>query len=192
MGKVLHASYSGHFPWCESETSIEPYALEGDSIAQIMIPFWRILEWQFTISYDFGDGLVVETETFVPEKFSSPFQTISKEEDFVCAYAGVGRDGLAGSSGQIHYIKFGGNHYQNFLGFDYFREGNDEQAPVSIDPNYSPSSVSVGTIGISGNGFAFIKSLYSTSSSYSVNVTLVANQYWPYGGTYDIATGNRL
>ena len=190
MGKVLHASYSGYFPWCESSQDIAPYSIIGTNISEIMLPFWRVSEWDFSIAYDFGSGIVFENEFFIPEKFSFPYSQIETEEDFVCAFAGVGKDGLVGGSGQIHFISFGGTHFQNSLGFDYFREGNDEQGPVSIDPDYSSPSYVVGEISISGNGFSFAKQLYSDNASFVINVYLVASQYWSYGGTYNILTGN--
>jgi len=86
MGKVLHASKSGYFPRCLSDSSELPrdsnYIIGG--IQEVMTPFWRVRKWEISVTGSFSDGGLTQWDFngTANELFGNP--VIEKEEDLIC------------------------------------------------------------------------------------------------------------
>lgn len=101
MGKVLHASYSGWFPFCVTESDGSnvgegteyPIAM---SLNESMYLYWKVKSWQVNITLD------TTTASFPFERRGEgdPMPNPTKEEDLVC-YSGIGGDFFPSGFDQI-------------------------------------------------------------------------------------------
>jgi hypothetical protein len=199
MGKVLHASYSGYFPFCIPEGTPEncPWTL-----GKAMQTYWRIRTWTFSAS-----GIVTNDEdpsdTF---PFSSVYTDITSrdfetgepqtlEERLVCENY-FGTEFILRNNAYIDFSSqsgtSGGLYNSGLYGevIDY-REG-------PLEFFFSANGSSAFNISILGANIP-INMIWENDeqdeSSYSItsgSATLTPTLWWSYGGTYDTATGNPL
>jgi hypothetical protein len=68
MGKVLHASGSGYFPFCPADSIDDSPFKITTSLANMMGLYWRVKQWKITASGSFT--ILYESENFIPFIFS--------------------------------------------------------------------------------------------------------------------------
>ena len=204
MGKVLHASYSGYFPFCigtADQSKIgkyKPYPISM-SLDDIMKAFWRVKTWRVK-------GLLLDSIA-TPQYLDrdGDFIEITKEEELVCA-VGFGfvitKDDEDGYPDRAEFylwkvnetstvIKKNNSFYPRILfGFEYFTlSGSNEIASSELDWNTSPSTEDAGTIKFMNYEISGFKITGNTSY---VGGSITPEEYWSYGGTYNTSTGQRL
>jgi hypothetical protein len=182
MGKVLHASKSGYFPFC-----LQPFSSEGSfhfttaTLENAMRAFWVLRSFSITGSYNTFDS---------SRDFNIVLSnTASTEEEIVCnpiwevsSYSNLNTESINGSwySGNNFYT------YGDLIVPDYsisaiYEEGGGAGfAITSLDYSDYAESFSL-------EGMTF----YGTSggaSGFSINPI----SYWSYGETYDTTTGESL
>jgi hypothetical protein len=110
MGKVLHASYSGYFPFCIEQGT--PSSLQENlslTLLGAMTLFWRVKKWEVALggelNYTYPEGTflpgLVQSITYPNDSFfvcETRGTNIATEEDFVCVqdadnfiFASIGR-----------------------------------------------------------------------------------------------------
>ena len=202
MGKVLHASGSGYFPFCIQETDSITEGFIG-TLEQMMTIYWRVKKWKIAMS---GVGLLNEFFSSREIPFNgiayemtriTPQQT---EESIVCSsgfffntasvrissvlatgefeleFAGIKKNG------DIYAL--GGRAVVDGVGFDGIRTNSSAASEVgawSMEFFGGP---------ITGDLYAFQGGTWEGSSG--IIMTISASEYWSYGGTYDTATGAPL
>jgi hypothetical protein len=180
MGKVLHASKSGYFPFCLPEFQDDVTQFTTASVAVVMKSFWVLRSFSITGTYN-GPNSVLDFSIVLSN-------TASKEEEIVCNPTWE----VSSSSSLVDIV---GSWYDGGGGF--YKYGN------SIIPNYRISALYEQG---QGGGFVIIS---QTSSGYeetfsfegmtfygesggALSFLITPISYWSYDGTYDTATGNAL
>ena len=183
MGKVLHASESGYFPFCV-------YDLPGQSVGQgtdwplgltltkAMELYWRIKKWNAIITQD------GTTANFFFERDGEPNPiNPTSEEELVC-FRPIGGDFFPSGFDQIS-ISFG---------FVIMLPRNSLYHPaISLSGNIISNfwgslqvyGQQVGSIDVVGFGSI---NCYGFGN-FSVTGTITPVEYWSYGGTYNTSTG---
>lgn len=203
MGKVLHASYSGYFPFCigTADSSkigqYKPYPISM-SLEDIMKAFWRVKTWRVK-------GILLNNIA-VPTYYKNavPIQ-ITEEKDLVCADAFnfvIFKEDEEGYPDRCEFwlerfsenytvIKQNDSYYPRLLfGFLYYKPGFDNEIVSSeLDWNTQPSIEAAGTIKFLNYDIPGFKVFGNNSYA---NGSITPEEYWSYGGTYDTATGNPL
>lgn len=205
MGRVLHASYSGYFPFCLEEfvpsPFIQNYYFNTYDLNVAMKTFWVYKKISFSGEFDVFDPNTLETRT---EKFEIIVKSgAGKESDIVCYPSWVVE---SASSNLIDLnqdpikagspIWSGGDVTPNFLTKDgqiilpytisfYFK---DTFGPLGVylstfiggqyDP--PPSIYSFGDLTLYGEN--------ATAKTFEAKIL----EYWGYDGIWDTATGIRL
>jgi hypothetical protein len=195
MGKVLHASYSGYFPFCIIDRDFVPTNSVGGSfypvgltLDQVVALFWRVKKWTFA-------------DVFLG-KSSPPFSLFGSpenEEGFVCASGFSYQD--------IFYGDFAPGAFSQIIDFDLFTTSikvlrvNNLYYPrlffsgqYADDNGFFASGVSYqepaqpylsGEFRIHFAGMSIGMYLYSGFEDVNYYIAdLTANEYWSYGGTY--------
>ena len=206
MGKVLHASKSGYFPFCISEVGSITEGFRG-TLEQMMTIYWRVKKWNIAMS---GSGLLsglydVSFNQIAYELARlTPQQT---EESIVCSsnfffFAGSFPISLPDVVLRGFFeLEFSGARKS---GYTYSLGGRavvDGDGYNGIRTNSDGGSV-VGTWSMEFFGGPIVGNLYSQSggsqtlgdwdSSSNIIMTISASEYWSYGGTYDTSTGEPL
>lgn len=182
MGKVLHASYSGYFPFC-----LLPYpgGYVNHTTATLevaMHSFWVLK--RFSISGTYLDGFSATQNFNIVLK-----TTANSESELVCD-----KDWEVESSSNLDVIT--GNWYSS--GANFYKDGD------LIVPNYEIYALYSGGLGAglaitsldasgyldtySFQGMTFYGTMESGASSFSMNPL----EYWSYDGTFDTSTGALL
>ena len=197
MGKVLHASYSGYFPFCIPEGTPEncPWTLE-----KAMQTYWRIRTWTF-----FASGIATNTDDpsdTIP--FSSEITDITSrdnetgepqtlEEGLVCG--NLFENGILDAYCLIEFYQAetsGGLYNSGLIG---------EVVDDRVDPLefvFAANVSSAFSISILGTNIPITmtyKNDPDQESSYSItsgSATLTPTLWWSYGGTYNTSTGQPL
>jgi hypothetical protein len=202
MGKVLHASKSGYFPYCIQESADSRYAIF--SLQDLMKIYWRVRTWTFSASgtrlnandqevpfstslgniqsgFEGDEGLVAHTTEEQLVCGSGFF--LNQEEDFTYARIGI-----------TNPVKKVGDLYGGVDGRVGDNEENVEYVFRAI-PVTTQVEVS-STISIFGGTFfigAFSTGEVVSEPLLSLNLaTLTPTLWWSYGGTYNPSTGARL
>jgi hypothetical protein len=187
MGKVLHASQSGYFPYCITpyqESEFFPF-VSTSSLDDAMRLFWRIRKIRFYGTYEPTfpfEGtrnwqMVVESAADSEEKLvCNPGWVIKDQENLV-------NDGAGGlnsvfsfeevtsfGEGYVVRLSFGG-FFQDTFG----PEGWGFENPAQ---EFRPDSISFEGIQMRGE----------TAGTFNYEI----QEYWSYGGTYDTTTGQPL
>jgi len=202
MGKVLHASGSGYFPGCIVAGDPEdcPWTLE-----KAMQTYWRVRTWTFTASgiatntYDSSDSFPFSsTITGITSHDSQTDVPQTLEEGLVCGnyfqnlnpnpnddfYSFIGF-GQPETGGGLYSSGFQGEAADN-------RIYPLEFVFPAIDSTIFDISILDTDIPINMNYVnddepeEFIYDITSGSA------TLTPTEWWSYGGTYDISTGEPL
>jgi hypothetical protein len=182
MGKVLHASYSGWFPFCVEKINYPTLVYSESKLDEIMKIFWRIRKIKFYGTYFDGDDI------------ESPwdFETVSaadKEEGLVCNPGWLSTSGL-----NTFNVGFGINNvfYENIeedrFVLDSTIFGNlenpsvEEQAitfnSIAEPTETQPALDFEGIIFRINNPFLLVG---------TINYEIL--EYWSYDGIYDTTTG---
>jgi hypothetical protein len=180
MGKVLHASKSGYFPFC-----LQPFQSEGlyhftiATLENAMRAFWVLRSFSITGSYNTFDS---------SRNFSIVLSnTASTEEEIVCnpiweVYSYSNLDSISG-------LWYSGNNFYTYgdlivpdysISALYLEGGGAGFAVTSLDDSNYEETFSLENMtfyGASGGARGF-----------SINPI----SYWSYDGTYDTETGARL
>jgi hypothetical protein len=203
MGKVLHASYSGYFPFCIIERDFVPtnsvggtfYPI-GMSLDQVTALFWRVKKWTF------ADAFLGKTS----EPFSL-FGSPESEEGFVCtggfSFQGIFYGSLApGAVSQIidfdlfttsqKVLRVGNLYYPRlFFSGQYFDDSGFFSNGLTYRETAGPYLSGVFRINFAGTTISMdLYSGYEDANFYIAD--LAANEYWSYGGTYNTSTGQPL
>ena len=202
MGKVLHASASGYFPFCiVSGSKLNPseYPFQTN-LQNAMALFWKVKTWRV-------QGYITDTivQPFYVKNDTSIF-TPSDETQLVCA-VGITINTFEEVSGEFEATSIGFFNYDvsgNGVGFDgnsyvpkfvfqgtyttatFSRQGRSDTNPGSDSGNLTIS------------GFATIPLYRQPDLSpedpqapfyENGSWTITPEEYWSYGGTYDTSTG---
>ena len=219
MGKVLHASKSGYFPFCIAPPSNPALARP---LVDAMEWFWRIKSYK--VSAPASTVTVQDTDAFDKPTITTSFPAIdsifvlrpeiTSEEEIVCneglnngfvfTYTGTRTIDIPPSTFSVPLLI---GHSVAFLGSGENATGNLLQSPKTI--NLIIPTTMDGAYVISGGATNAIcgvltvkttKNLVQTFNiifsqaettliSGSINVLIEPNEYWSYGGTYNTSTG---
>jgi hypothetical protein len=199
MGKVLHASGSGYFPFCITEVDSITEGFRG-TLEQMMAIYWRVKKWEIAMS---GVGLL---DRFFPFPFNGIAYEMTRitpqetEENIVCSsnfFFNTSSVPISpGGSTGIFELQFGGAKKNGDI---YTLGGRAVVDGVGYDglrTNSSAASV-VGTWSMEFLGGPITGDLYalrdgSWDGSSGIIMTISAKEYWSYGGTYNTTTGEPL
>jgi hypothetical protein len=185
MGKVLHASYSGYFPYCiqpYSPNQFEPF-FSTSSLENAMRLFWRIRKIRFYGTY--------QTDLDPPEtrNFDIVFASAAgSEEELVCGNPGyvvesstnIITEGFFSPSFTLEEITSHSGGYVVRLSWSAaFVDTSGPTGFSAANPTAQPASPPpLGTINFEG-----VQMNGENIPSYEIT------EFWSYGGTYDTATG---
>jgi len=194
MGKVLHASDSGYFPYCISAGTSQncPWTLE-----KAMATYWRVRTWTFSAS-----GIATNNDDPLDTiPFSSTITDITShseetglpqtlEEGLVCgnyfSFSGAYIDFL----GQA---KTSGNLYDSGLSGEVI-----DYSTAPLEFTFSARNSSAFSISILGTNIPitmFWNNDEPEEGAYTItsgSATLTPTLWWSYDGTYDTSTGTPL
>lgn len=210
MGKVLHASYSGYFPFpfCLSENNSFPTGREtfypvGLSLEQAVSLYWRVSKWQFSDNFTPASYETIFQFTYYPT-----FQNIPEEKALLCSSGFVFSEIFNQQSGFIfsqiiegylfqspqllpqNIVKKGNLYYPQLFFNGYWVNYAEFGTGVTLFNPMGDSNV-VGSLRIEWLQYIVNIPLYSFYTN-PYSVVLKAIEYWSYGGTWDTATGARL
>lgn len=180
MGKVLHASKSGYFPFCLPEFQDEVTQFTTASVAVAMKSFWVLRSFSVTGTYNGPSSSVLDFSIVLSN-------TASKEEEIVCNPMWE----VSSSSSLVDIV---GSWYD---GGQFYKYGN------LIIPNYRISALydqgqGSGFVIISQSSsgytetFSFEGMTFYGESGGALSFLITPISYWSYDGTYDTSTGNPL
>lgn len=187
MGKVLHASYSGYFPFCLNEYDLDPpfSAYSPVSLQTAMRIWWRIKKFRFYGTYVLNPETDPETRNWeiVVER------NANSEENLVCnpnpgwtTEFTLNTFGVSGFSLE-NIFQDGANYVVGSSFGAGFVDGSQEQGIFYV----SAYDVILKTYNFGGVTY------YMTGDNNTYNEFTTINheilEYWSYGGTYDTSTG---
>jgi hypothetical protein len=213
MAKVLHASKSGYFPFCEQNSLDFSDNLKIDgTLEQIMALYWRVKRFKYSLTgqytADFADPIIISGGSGVFAQNIYP----PNEEDLVCS----GPTLFTGSATLSTEVTITPNFYMGLFltnpisPLPFFQSTDDiykTYFQITSDRVFGGGEFtnSIATSEFSqpcGNYSVQIFSqiikfgtLFQTfNPNYSGNVSLVIepSEYWSYGGTYNTTTGEPL
>ena len=213
MGKVLHASKSGYFPFCISP-NIE-YPEEQVSLIEAMKFYWRIKKYKFTMP---SSSFTVTSESLEgPAVFSCgavnhivDASLASEEEAIVCELGGGGIKAVTLPFIQTYEGESFDATSQVIVDTSIRREGNIETSIKTVGLAVSPEASDFFFIAPAAEGFTQCGTLtskitdnltYTFRIFFSLNDVSIAGsfqllfepeEYWSYGGTYNTQTGAPL
>lgn len=188
MGKVLHASYSGYFPFCLNEGPEAPLSFNTATIDSAMNLWWKVKKIRFYGVFglpDFAPTTYYSWELVVERNATS-------EESLVCnpspSWNVVSVLNLQPSVAGFYYnyvYTNNGNYVPEVGVFGAF------SAPIqefgfeyySIYDPITLRSKSISIEGITLNEVGQV--LYSDSGTLNYEIL----EYWSYGGTWNTSTG---
>jgi hypothetical protein len=204
MGKVLHASKSGYFPFCITEVGSITEGFRG-TIKQMMAIYWRVKKWEIAVS---GSGLLYQT----PISFNNisyelvPAFQQTTEEQLVCSsgfffstnivaitlpdaiftlpLTGIFQLQFSGATKSDNTYSLSGRAVVDGDGYDGIRTNSGGGSVVG--------AWSVRFLGGSITGNLYSQTNGSWDGSGGIIMTISATEYWSYGGTYDTSTGESL
>jgi hypothetical protein len=216
MGRVLHASKSGFFPFCLdfSQTyGANPYEYSPSQLTleQAMFAYWVPKSWELLINVFSEDP----NQPFQGSNIFNFSHQINSEEGFVCNPAFENPSPLGWS---VENFEFMNARQRNSMAFKFsnpnatsaedtnfspyingyfsiFNEANDDYLQIGNAIDYYPptgyASVQAGNFSISIP--YVILSQADPLGSYErifLDFEISISEYWTYGGIYDQGTGN--
>jgi len=164
MAKVLHASASGYFPTCLSQSS----TLATQSLVDAMEIYWKVKNWRLSTSGDYGDAQIFYSSTatdetnLVCESNFSPFEYnaffLQWVGPFVDSYSNPKKYGILPSLAWV--IESEGSSF----------------VVSSQFANIPGNILIVGSLSFYGQSF----DLYGPTGTGSISGSLVPSTYWPY------------
>jgi hypothetical protein len=198
MGKVFHASYSGYFPTCIVDgTPTPPEQYLKLTLEQGMALFWRVKIWEAKATGSFYDGDLEQTIEYISDLFEEmiPSVELTQEEDLICKgnelfyfqrEALVLVDGVEETSNINFRYSFSSIKKDDSNYYPYFLVS-------SVNSLSSGYTSKIGTYKITYLDIDLVGDIFGNDGSFgNVLIEINAKEYWPYAGTYDTATGNRL
>lgn len=208
MGNVLHASYSGYFPFCieDGDSSqvgpgtFHPISIPIEDIIKI---YWRIRKINAAgpVFDPIGEA---DVQYFESDLFS--LSTPNLEEEIVCNKYGaffscseivvmgqifdaINIEFCSISLTDSHILRVGNLYYPSIIcsGTGATNNGNTVYFGLSF---LSPGWTQVGDIDFFGYSIPLYKD--PTTSELPYYGSIYATQYWSYGETWDTTTGARL
>lgn len=194
MGTILHPKY---FPFCEEE--LPPVLCNTDprTLSQLMYEYWVAKTWRVKVLMSDNGSLNPPQPEY---NFYFGLLTATKEEDIPCNLQ------YNYKYGDITEFEFAGNYFFNYTSesglcsktfgyFTRFGEGNDDELFIGDIPD---GYLQRGSVDVSfGDGHTL--SIPTATSSQQggsggyyeliTGVEITIDEYWSYGGTYDIETG---
>jgi hypothetical protein len=182
MGKVLHASKSGYFPYC-----IIPYQpseafplVSTTSLVNAMRLFWRIRKIRFYGTYE-PTFPFVGTRNWQMVVVSAA----SKEEDLVCnpGWDIIDQENLVNDGGVSseflfdEITSFEGGYVVRLRFGGFFQDTFGPAGFIFDNPSQESRPDSISFEGVQMRG--------ETAGSFNYEI----QEYWSYGGTYDTTTG---
>jgi hypothetical protein len=199
MGKVLHASGSGYFPYCIQESTDSKYAIWP--LEKAMQTYWRVRTWTFSASgtvriYDYPEAgditdLPIDTSLSGIQSGSIFDDPYTSEDQLVCGGGFYKND--PETSDKFATIEFGGATKVDNL-YDSGMEGviyDIYSAEWRFGTFYNSWSVSVLGNDLPMDVVLFPNEEYE-QELISASATLTPTLWWSYGGTYNTSTGARL
>ena len=211
MGRVLHASYSGYFPFCISKDetiavgpgTFYPIAMR---LKDIMLAFWRVKTWKIT------DNGSLSNFNFQPETESGDF--LLEEKDIVCNRGlyrtKIARESYPEESQTIRGLNwllcfaspeviFRNNQYWPYLNFNmtHIRDSDDGNfeflhGQSSKNFTYTEKGDFVTILGYRIQLYVRSTKLAPNVENVNYSASLSPSVYWSYGGTWNTATGQPL
>lgn len=202
MGKVLHASNSGYFPFCISELGDEEigpgtYYPLGMSLEKVMEIYWRIRD---VVCNGPGDPEFTADIQYYKKGTELLFDA-QEESDLVCT-DGFFVNAIGSNDGQIlHFVKrisafgsgpsiiFSEGEYYPFIYFSALATvvGDDLYIGDSLADDFEGPTSSFTFFGLT---IILYNSQPLDAEPYVGS--MLAESYWSYGGTWDTTTGARL
>jgi len=195
MGKVLHASYSGWFPFCvrqiDSIYPFPPASYSPASLETVMKIWWRIKKIRFYGTYTQTN---LETPVDVPWEFVAQ-RNAGAEESLVCdpspAWQTISLLNLQSAEFRfeadtvaykdIQENQFVLNAFISGILIDVLQEEEISLASIWFDP---------GERTFDFEGITFTNSPPEFIFEGTINYEVL--EYWSYDGTYDTSTGQPL
>lgn len=189
MGRVLHASYSGYFPFCLAEYQDEGFGTSVCDLTSAMKAWWRMKKVRFYGTYGIPD--------LAPEQYYDweliAQRNAATEENLVCnpdpSWNIVSYKNLEASP--VFYTgyayKKGGNYLLDVVANGKFKNTSSETGfwfGTIYDQNIAYQSLDFGGITLFGPDPVL------SSSSGTTNFEVL--EWWSYGGTYDTETGESV
>jgi hypothetical protein len=189
MGKVL---YPGYFPFDCDQPFLPQYFIFNSNLEQAMKMYWRVKTWRVSATIS---GRTVGGSPTNGTYVSDCHWDVESEEGLVCP----GLQFLCSDPGG-NWENFGFALYQNTDGNSIaagllFTPSGDSGEPsissVKDDFNKPGGTLSLENFGEGGSCTTYVPN--STLPEYgSISLSIRAEEYWSYGGTYDTETGARL
>jgi hypothetical protein len=189
MGKVLHASGSGYFPYCLRNYPAEgviigPYQPLPMSLNAAMRVFWRIKRFRFYGTYTldpFGRQEVRNWEMIFERNAES-------EENLVCNpdYNYVGGENIEeGGAFVLEPFTVQGSQYipDGFFGGDFVEGAQEQGISFATFGDNDPQ------IAYNFEGIVFYMTGFENTYYEFRTLNHEILEYWSYGGTYDTSTG---
>jgi len=213
MGRFLHASYSGYFPFCIGKGKIESGSFITTTLKEAMSIYWKVRKMSYV--FDHADspsyiGRKQEGKIQKTPQYAVDFLPLEQEEKLVCPTDNWGYDnttsysnGYNSSFGPFPFSQSsntGSGTIFNWAGIkqekgvyyipiDFYLSWGDN-TPATYTFNYSGRSdeqpITIKILGYS------VKALYWKSLIYNHNpiqITIEPLEYWSYSGLYNTSTG---
>jgi len=192
MGKVLHASYSGYFPFCLNEYDLDPpfSAYAPISLEAAMRIWWRIKRFKFYGNYIANIGGELQEQQW---EFTA-IRNATSEQEIVCykfppwkIENQTNTDELQINMGEVLFFRDNEEiKYTLIFGFGFFvtnpsvqEQGINYASPWETD---------------SGGEYDF-EGLTLYNTQLAGGATILGHEileYWSYGGTWNTVTGEPL
>jgi hypothetical protein len=178
MGKVVHASKSGYFPFCLPEFQNEVTQFTTANVAVAMKVFWVLRSFSITGTYQ-GPSSILDFSIVLTN-------TATREEEIVCnpnwsisSFSSL--NSIVGSwysKGQFY--KYGDSIIPNYEISALFDEGQGAGFAITSQSSSDYQET-----------FSFESmTFYGASGALSLLISPIS--YWSYDGTYNTATGQLL
>ena len=196
MGKVLHASGSGYFPFCIQESTSDACVFPLETIMKI---YWRVKKFRLTGAGTGTLPLSGEEAFFTFDPVEIPQMYANSEENLVCAsefyfdqeddFGDIGLNERTISKKELNLFSL---DFNAVFGFDSlnFIYGFRAFGGLGLTTNSPHSLIIFGVsmpIFINAQGFGDENNMGG-----SMQLTLTPIEYWSYGGTYNTSTGEPL
>jgi len=215
MGKVLHASYSGYFPFCVQKGKITSGSFIEVTLKEAMSIYWKIQTMSYEWFTPLGTNFSEKQEGKIQRSlFSYEFSPLPDEQNLVCGGVYWSYDAQITdivSSGTFVYpisnyaftdeagvIFNWGNMVQSdgifYIPIDLFLSlGDNEPATYTLNYAGTNDNEELTTINILDNS---VQALYwkraDINPYYPTQMTISPLEYWSYGSTYNTSTGQPL
>jgi len=192
MAKVLHASYSGYFPFCITAGPDPAYLFNSADITSAMSLWWKVKKIRFYGVFGIPD--------FAPENYYDweliVERNATSEESLVCnpspswnIVSVLNLEPTAAGLGYDYVYINNGNYVPEVSVFGLFKaEGSQLEFGFQYASVYDPITLRSKNISIDGITLSEVAIAYSDSGTLNYEIL----EYWSYGGLYNTETGQPL